>query len=35
MGEPFNGEISRGGREFSMKWELDFLTLFQKISEIE
>ena len=28
--EPFRGEISRGGREFSIEWDLDFSTLFKK-----
>jgi len=32
-GGSFHGEISRGGREFSMERELDFPTLFKNDQE--
>ena len=35
VGESFQGEISRGGRKFSMEGELDFQTLFKKRSAIK
>ena len=34
-GESFQGEISRGGREFSMVGELDFPKLFKNRSVIK